>query len=316
MSRERTYIGIDLGGTSLKLAETDRAGNILRQRQCPSGRLDHQGALELISRELDVFLPGALGMPGAIGLGLVGRVDGKRGMWLEIDHDRPGELALRSILESKYGLPCFMDNDVRSAARAEWLFGKGDGMENWVYLNVGTGIAAATITGGRLITGGHCNAEEVGHSASGIDFHAPCACGRPDCVEPIASGLGFDTSARILAPDYPGTQLHIPQGSRVSPEEVFSLYGSDPLCQVLSDNAARALANLIMNLTRFCDPEAIILGGGVMTDGFLHKKMLERLNPYTMRYVTKGVALTGLAPQTVGLLGACANGICGMEEKR
>ena len=316
MTCETTYIGVDLGGTSLKLAEVDRAGKLLRQCCCPSGRLGHQEAWASISRALDQFLPGAYGTPAAIGLGLVGRVDGERGLWLEIDHDRPGELALRSILESKYGLPCFMDNDVRSAARAEWLFGKGRGLENWVYINVGTGIAAATFTGGRLITGGHCNAGEVGHSASGIGFHATCACGRPDCVEPVASGLGFDTSARMLAADYPGTCLPIPAGGRVSPEAVFSLYGSDPLCRRLADNAAQALANLIMNLVRFCDPEAVILGGGVMTGGFLYEKMLERLHPYTVRYVTGGVVLTGLTPQTVGLLGACANGICGMEEKR
>lgn len=311
----KTYIGVDLGGTSLKLAEIDRAGNILRQRRCPSGRLDHQEALELITRELDAFLSSALGMPAAIGLGLVGRVDGRRGRWLEIDHDRPGQLELRDILESKYSLPCYMDNDVRSAAKAEWLFGRGRGLENWVYINVGTGIAAAAFTGGRLITGGHCNAGEVGHSASGIGFRAPCACGRPDCVEPVASGLGLDTSARILSPDYPGAQLHIPDDGRVSPEEIFSLYGSDPLCRVLTDNAAQALANLIMNLVRFCDPEAVVLGGGVMTGGFLYEKILEKLNPYTVRYVTGGIALTGLTPQTVGLLGACANGICGTEEK-
>lgn len=311
----KTYIGVDLGGTSLKLAEIDRAGNILRQRRCPSGRLDHQEALELITRELDAFLSSALGMPAAIGLGLVGRVDGRRGRWLEIDHDRPGQLELRDILESKYSLPCYMDNDVRSAAKAEWLFGRGRGLENWVYINVGTGIAAAAFTGGRLITGGHCNAGEVGHSASGIGFRAPCTCGRPDCVEPVASGLGLDTSARILSPDYPGAQLYIPDDGRVSPEEIFSLYGSDPLCRVLTDNAAQALANLIMNLVRFCDPEAVVLGGGVMTGGFLYEKILEKLNPYTVRYVTGGIALTGLTPQTVGLLGACANGICGTEEK-
>lgn len=312
---DKTYIGVDLGGTSLKLAEIDRAGNLLRQQSCPYGRLDHQEALELITRELEGFLPGAQGMPSAIGLGLVGRVDGKRGVWLEIDHDRPGKLNLRDILESKYRLPCFMDNDVRSAAKAEWLFGRGKGLENWVYINVGTGIAAATFTGGRLITGGHCNAGEVGHSASGIEFHAPCACGRPDCVEPVASGLGFDTSARILVPGHPDTSLHIPKEGRVSPREVFALYASDTLCRVLVENAAQALANLIMNLVRFCDPEAVILGGGVMTDGFLHEKIMEKLNPYTIRYVTEGIMLTDLTPQTVGLLGACANGICGMEEK-
>ena len=182
-------------------------------------------------------------------------------------------------------------------------------------INVGTGIAAGTVSDGRLIFGSHFNAGEVGHTASGIDLRADCVCGRPDCVESVASGLGLDKCARLLAPRFPGTALHIPQnGARVSAAEIFERYDADPLCKTLADNAAEGLANLIMNLVRMSDPDTIVLGGGVMTDGFLYRKVLERLNPYTIRFVTGGVVLTGLDPAFVGLMGACSNAIKGMEE--
>ncbi len=67
-----------------------------------------------------------------------------------------------------------------------------------------------------------------------------------------------------------------------------------------------ALANLIMNLTRMSDPEMIVLGGGIVSDGYLHTKILEKLNPTTMRFVTHGVVLTKLNPNFIGLIGAGA----------
>lgn len=144
----------------------------------------------------------------------------------------------------------------------------------------------------------------------------PCECGRDDCVEPVASGLGFDTCARLLLPRYPDTLLTVPEKERVSVKEVFELYDRDPLCRTLADNAAQALATLIMNLIRFNDPDTIILGGGVMTGGFMYEKIKERLNPHTIRYVTNGIRLTELDPAFIGLLGACSNALKGMEDKK
>lgn len=313
---KKTYIGADLGGTKLLIGEIDREGNILRQEKLPSGRLGQGEAMALIRKGLDCFLsektPGC--EPQAIGVGMVGRIDSRAGVWYEISPGRKETVETAGILRERYGLPCFIDNDVRSAAKAEMLFGQGRSSQDLIYINVGTGIAAGFVSGGRLITGGHCNAGEVGHTSSGIALRVPCECGRTDCVEPVASGLGIDRCARMLAPGYPDTKLEIPAEGRVSAGEVFRHYDDDLLCKVLTDNAAAAVANLIMNLVRFNDPDTVVLGGGVMTGGFLYRKVLERLNPYTIRYVTNGVVLTALDPGVVGLLGACGNAIRGMEE--
>lgn len=316
---KKTYIGVDLGGTKLLIGEMDGEGNMLRTKKYPSGRLSQRESLSLIQRGLDDFLTekthGA--QLQAIGIGMVGRIDSEAGLWHEISPDRKETVEIAKLMRERYHLPCFVDNDVRSATRAEMLFGRGRSSRHLIYINIGTGIAAGFVSDGRLITGGHYNAGEVGHTTSGIEWKVPCECGRQDCVEPVASGMGFDRCARLLMPQFPNTSLTIPtDGSRVNVAEVFRLYDTDPLCKILTDNAATAIANLIMNLVRFNDPDTIVLGGGVMSDGFLYKKVLEKVNPYTIRFVTNGVVLTSLDPRYIGLMGACSNAIKGMEESK
>jgi predicted NBD/HSP70 family sugar kinase len=126
-------------------------------------------------------------------------------------------------------------------------------------------------------------------------------------VEAIASGVGLDQCARLLAGRYE-TALVIPgTDERVPVTEIFALSKKgDPLCTQLVANAAEAVANLIMNMVRMCDPDTVVLGGGVVADGYLYSKILERLHDTTMRFVKNGVVITKLNPEFIGLLGAGA----------
>ena len=308
-----TVIGMDLGGTKLLLGELTENGEILRERSVPSGPLSQREALALMRESLAAFLPGCVGRPAALGIGLVGRVDSRSGRWYEIDRERSEGLALAAEIEKSCALPCFIDNDVRSAARAELLFGEGRRSRDFAYINVGTGVAAGVVIDGRLLRGAHCNAGELGHSSSGLALGVPCVCGRTDCVEAIASGLGLDRCARRFYPDYPGTALRLPESGRVGAGEIFALSGTDALCARLTDMAAAALANLIMDLVRFCDPDCVVLGGGVAADGFLLGRTKEKLGAHTMRFVSGGVRLTELDGRRIGLLGAACNAMEGMR---
>lgn len=302
-----TVIGMDLGGTKLLLGEVDKNGQILRERSVPSGPLAQPEALALMQESLAAFLPGCVGTPAAVGIGLVGRVDSQSGRWYEIDRTRAEGLALAAEIGKSSALPCFIDNDVRSAARAELRLGEGRRSRDFVYLNVGTGIAAGIVIDGKLLRGAHCNAGELGHSSSGLALGIPCVCGRTDCVEAIASGLGLDGCARRYLPDYPDSALKLPEAGRVSAGEIFRLSGEDALCARLTDMAATALANLIMNIVRFCDPDCVVLGGGVVADGFLLHRVQDKLGAHTMRFVSGGVRLTELDGRRIGLLGAACN---------
>ncbi|MBU3813955.1 MAG: ROK family protein [Candidatus Bacteroides intestinipullorum] len=305
-----TYLGLDLGGTKLLIGEMDNRGNILRYKQYASGYFNQQAALQIIKSSLDDYIR-TVGWydkrPVGMGVGLIGRVDPQEGVWLQIDPSRTHPISLAKELTECYGIPCFIDNDVKSATRAERVWGFGQISQNFVYLNVGTGIAVGIVINGRQIRGSHFNAGEVGHLRVGVNVGVKCPCGRIDCVEAIAAGIGFDNCARLLRDRYE-TSLHIPdKDERVQVSEVFALsQKGDPLCTVLVDNAAEALANLIMNLVRVADPDTVVLGGGVVADGYMHGKILERLQPITMRFVTNGVVITKLNPGFIGLLGAGA----------
>lgn len=293
------------------IGEIDRHGNILRSKRYISGYFNQQAALNIIKSSLNDYIQ-TVGWydkkPLAMGVGLIGRVDAQQGVWLQIDPSRTNPIELTKELSELYNMPCHIDNDVKSATRAERIWGFGLLSKNFIYINVGTGIAAGMVINGRQIRGSHFNAGEVGHVRVGVNVGVKCGCGRTDCVVAIAGGIGFDHCARLLKDKYE-TALHIPSdaGEYVLVSEIFSLYRKgDPLCTVLVDNAAEALANLIMNLVRMTDPDTVVLGGSIVADGFLHEKIMERLNPITMRFVTNGVVITKLNPGFIGLLGAGA----------
>ncbi len=311
-----SFIGMDLGGTKLLIGEMSEAGELLREKSVPTGPLSQREAAALLARELERFLAEPCGdyRPAAVGLGLVGRVDSGRGLWYEIDRERAEPLPICRSLTEQSGLPCFADNDVRTAARAELLLGEGRRSRNFIYLNVGTGIAAGIVIGGRLLTGGHHNAGEVGHVSSGLALGVPCVCGRSDCAESLASGLGLDQRARTLRTEYPDSTLPLPAQGRVGAAEIFARSETDPVCALLTEQAASALANLIMDLVRVTDPEAVVLGGGVVADGFLLERVKKKLGAHTMRFVTNGVRLTALDGRRIGLIGACCHARQGKEQ--
>ena len=306
-----TYLGLDLGGTKLLIGEVDSHGNILRYKKYDSGYFNQQAASEIIKSSLDDYIR-TVGWcdqkPVGMGVGLIGRVDLSQRRIIQIDPSRTQPIALAKELSDIYGIPCHIDNDVKSATRAERVWGFGQISKNFIYINVGTGIAVGTVINGRQIRGSHFNAGEVGHVRVGVNLGIKCGCGRMDCVEAIAAGIGFDNCARFLRNRYE-TNLHIPaeKGERVLISEVFALsQKGDPLCVALVENASEALANLIMNLVRVTDPDTVVLGGGIVSDGYIHEKILEKLHPTTMRFVTNGVVITKLNPGFIGLLGAGA----------
>lgn len=305
----KTYLGIDLGGTKLLIGEVDAEGNILRSKKYDSGQLDQEQGTRLIKESLTDYME-TVGWvnekPVAMGVGLIGRIDSDQGIWLQIDPARTTPVNLAEELEQLVGIPCYLDNDVKSATCAEMCWGIGKQSRNFIYLNVGTGIGGGAVVNGRLIRGSHYNAGEVGHTRVGVSVGTQCGCGRTDCVETIAAGVGIDGCARLLKDKYP-TSLQIPTDKRVTADEVYRLCKQgDELCVVLVRNAAEALANLIMNLVRVTDPDTIVLGGGIVADGFMLDEIKKYLGAKTMRFVSNGVVLTQLNPAYTGLLGAAA----------
>lgn len=310
MSNLNTYLALDFGGTKLLVGEVDACGNILRSKKYPTGHVDQYEALRIMKASIDDYIQ-TVGWvaegPIAAGIGLIGRIDGRKGLWHQIDGQRNECIDLAGEISSYLGIPCHIDNDVKSATLAEMKWGKAAGHTDFVYINVGTGIAVGSVCDGRIIRGGSCNAGEAGHTKVGVNLGFRCVCGREDCVETIASGMGLDRLARHFSPEFPDSPLEIPSDARVDGSRIVELAkDGDSLCSKIVDIASQAIADLVMNAVRFTDPEIVVMGGSVVSDPYIFEKMLGKLNAHTIRFVTGGIVQTSLDSRLVGLLGAAA----------
>ena len=310
MKKTKTYLALDFGGTKLLIGELDDSGSVLNYKRYDTGYVDQVQALQIIQDSIDDYISSigwSTGKPSvAIGVGLIGRIDNANGIWFQMDPKRSQRTELAKILSEKYDLPCYIDNDVKTASKGEKWVGKGAGVDNFIYLNVGTGIAASVVVNGQIVRGGNNNSGEVGHTSVGVNTGIKCGCGRTDCVELITAGIGFDRQARMNKDQF-SSALTISEEKPVDVSEVYTLAkNGDKLCIHLVEQASTALANLIMNLVRVSDPELVVLGGGIVSDNYFFQKVQDKLNPTTIRFVTQGIVLTGLDPRFAGLIGAGA----------
>lgn len=307
-----TYLALDLGGTKLMIAEVTETGEILRSKQYPSGYRNQKEGVTGILSSLDDYYHtvGLAETPIALGMGMTGKVDYKKGLWRSMIHIDQELVPLADLLTEKTGLPAVLDNDMHSAATAELLLGCGTYCDDFIYLNVGTGLAAGLVSDRHVIRGYNNMAGEVGHTSIGINHHVPCICDKTGCCENTVSGIGFDGQARRLVAEYPDCPLHIPTdpGVRVSGKDVFDLAAQgDPLCTRIVDEAVEALVILITNMVRYIDPAVIVMGGGMaMNDAFFNriKKGLEAYS--VMNNVPHGVVRSSFSPDKVGIIGAAA----------
>ncbi|GGA37111.1 ROK family protein [Paenibacillus physcomitrellae] len=313
-SEGETLLALDLGGTKLLIGEVDSKGRILHSKRYPSGMLTQRQATELMMASLDDYLKtsGLVGgKPAAMGVGLIGLVEANQGRWLMIDPGRKEEIRLAELLERRYGYPCRVENDVKAAALAEQRFGAGQGISDFIYLNIGTGIGAGIIAEGRLLRGWQNDSGEVGHMTVDYSGGTPCPCGRFGCAEALASGGGMDRRLRLLGQRHPDSPLlNLAAHGFVSAEEIFTYAeADDPLAVKIAIDAADAAAELILNLVRVSNPERVVLGGGVAGSAWMRRELPKRLKLPVMDSVRHGVVLSDLDPAAAGLIGAAAVGL-------
>lgn len=311
----KTYLGLDFGGTKLLIGEMDEQGKILNSKRYATGCVSQEQAVErLLACAVDYRdTVGFQGEVQAAGVGIVGVVDHNKGEWISINHIVSGPpVPLAAMLSKELGVPVAIDNDVRSATTAEWKLGHGKDSENFIYINVGTGLAAGFVVNGTLIRGANNNSGEVGHMVVDMQDEQRCICGRYGCAENMVSGSGFARQAvryglmDVLLADRPNS---------ADTPKLFELADAGEARAVaITEYAADTLATLIMNLVRVTDPDIVILGGGVTSGGWLLEKVNKRLNSSTMRGVTGGIVLSQFAPQYAGLIGAASLGIVLREE--
>lgn len=251
---QQTVIGVDFGGTKTEVALADPAGRILRRERLAT--LADRGPDQILARTAETVRQLAKFSCEELRTQVAGWAAVCPGV---VQQDRilltpnmPGweHLALADRLAEEFGVPQVgVDNDVRAGALAEVRFGALADVHTGIYVSLGTGIAAALTIGGRVHSGAHQAAGEIGYMNAGDAPIGAVAAGRAP-LEEIVGGRALERQAEALL----GTQL----------TGVELLRRTDREARSLVQLTLQVLAMSLGNLAVFVDPERIAVGGGMM----------------------------------------------------
>ncbi|HFI0700664.1 TPA: ROK family glucokinase [Streptococcus suis] len=272
----KKIIGIDLGGTSVKLAILTTVGEIQEKWSIKTNILDEgshivpdiiesiQHRFETHGLTKDDFL--------GIGMGSPGVVDSEAGTVIGAYNLNWKTLQLvKEQFESALGLPFFIDNDANVAALGEQWVGAGNNNPNVVFMTLGTGVGGGVIAAGNLIRGVKGAGGELGHIT--VDFDEPfaCTCGKKGCLETVASATGIVNLSRRYADQYAGDaklKQMIDDGQDVTAKDVFDLAKEgDDLALIVYRHFSEYLGVACANIAAVLNPAYIVLGGGVSAAG-------------------------------------------------
>lgn len=269
MSEKLTVIGIDVGGTKT-------AGLVLHQ-----GRIEERyrlptdagspegvegGMMETCSRLLERAASKGMNIE-AVGLGIAGFIDYARGVVTEAPNHPLRNYPVKDILEGRFGLPVYVDNDANLAALAEARMGAGKGARYLVHLTLGTGIGGGIVLDGRVYRGALGSAAELGHMII-LENGPPCNCGARGCLESLASGVSICRRVEELALGHersPLTEEFLNNPAGFDAEAVCRhAYSGDKAARRILKEAGTHLGVGVASLVNIFNPDVVTFSGGLL----------------------------------------------------
>ena len=264
------FVGIDLGGTQLRVAVANSRGQITTVvREATEAAKGKQHVIDRIVAAVAQALKEdrtATRQVRTLGMGMPGPLDPATGVVIH-PVNLPGfrNVPLNRILTRRTGIRSYIHHDAHLAALGEYRRGAARGANDLVYMTVSTGIGAGIMLRGELYAGAHGIAGEIGHVV--VQRNGPrCTCGNDGCVEAIASGTGITRAVREQAPRTPSSSLH--RIEHPTAEDVtHAARAGDALALSILENAGAYLGIALGTLINLLNPELIVLGGSVLKSG-------------------------------------------------
>ena len=277
--------GIDLGGTTVKIAYFDEEGNLLDKWEIPTVTAD--GGAQILPDiaasvlgyidEKKICKESILGL----GIGVPGPVSGK-GVVNKCVNLGWGVFNIAEELSKLTGFPVKAGNDANVAALGEFWKGGGQGCDNMVFATLGTGVGGGIVIEGHLLHGAHGAGGEIGHMVLNRDETVPCNCGKTGCVEQYCSATGIVRLAKeYLAESAEPSVLR--QMNPISCKDIFDAgKEEDPAALAILNRYYALLGEFLGNLCCVVDPDVVVLGGGVSKAG---QVLLDGVRPYFYKNV-------------------------------
>ncbi len=262
--------GIDIGGTKIAGAVVDEAGEVLAEHRIDSPATDpevmEETVAELVQRlraEHEVV---------AVGVGAAGYVDAARATVMFAPNVAWREEPLRAELEKRLDLPVVVENDANAAAWGEFAFGAAHDVDDMLMVTVGTGVGGGIVAGGELFRGGFGAAAEIGHLRV-VPQGRVCGCGNRGCLEQYGSGTALVRDTRALLDRPEAADLLRRAGG--DPADVSgriiteAAQEGDDFARDRLAEVGRWLGEGVASLVAVLDPQAVVIGGGVVNAGEL-----------------------------------------------
>ncbi|MGK5672425.1 ROK family protein [Micromonospora sp. URMC 106] len=261
MSPADVVVALDVGGTGMKCALVRPDGAVLHAERHPTDAGRGPDAV------VDTVLAVADGLAGkaradgltpvALGVAVPGVIDEARGVAVWSANVGFRDVPLRDLAQARLGLPTALGHDVRAGGLAEARLGAGRDDRHVLFVAIGTGIAAAHVVDGVAVIGAHGAAGEIGHVL--VRPGGPsCGCGRPGCLEAVASAGAIGRRYAALA-GVPATAADV--AARAA--------AGEPLAADVWREAVEALADGLATGQALFDVETVVLGGGLAQAGAL-----------------------------------------------
>lgn len=272
--------GVDLGGTTVKIACFDKNGNLQDKWEIPTVTENNGTQIlpDIAASVLDYCEKQGISRVLGVGIGVPGAVD-NTGVVAACDNLGWGRTDVVKQLQSLTGFSVKAGNDANMAALGEaW---KGSGSDNMVFITLGTGVGGGVIIDGKPLVGRTGAAGEIGHVVLNRNETQRCSCGKYGCVEQYCSATGIVRMAQAYLKE----------------TEAASLLRNDPItCKAVFDAAARDdaaalaileqvyayLGQLIANICIVLNPELVVIGGGVSKAG---APLLAGIRKYFDKYI-------------------------------
>lgn len=292
--------GIDVGGTSVKLALFDLEGNIVEKWSIPTRTEDGgkhvlpdiaASVLECLEKK-EISRQDVIG----IGVGIPGPVseDGIVNRCVNLGW---GVVDLHGELGRLTGFSICSGNDANVATLGECWKGSGDGSRFMVMVTLGTGIGGGIILNGKIIGGFHGAGGEIGHMVMTEDETEPCGCGNYGCAEQYCSANGTVRLAKrwLARHDEPSVLRQMPS---FSCKELFdAAYEGDHAAQCIVEEFNNLMGKFLANICCTIDPEVIVIGGGVSRTG---QPLLDGIRPYFDKYAFHACRSTKIVLAALG----------------
>jgi glucokinase-like ROK family protein len=313
------FVGVfDLGATSTDVAVTTLSSDIVAHRSEPSDiaagpRAILERAVELLD-ELLLEIGAHREQLVAVGVGVPGPVEQPTGR-LVAPPIMPGwdDFGVRAVLEEEFHAPVAVDNDVNIMALGEHARGVGQGVENLLFVKIGTGIGGGIVIGGEIYRGAQGCAGDIGHLVA--DVHGPiCACGNIGCLEALAAAPAIVRAAEHLAREGSSQFLAerlIAAGGLEARDVGDAASRGDYEALTIIRDAGRLIGQTLASVVSVLNPSLIVIGGGVSQIGNallaeIRTSVYKRSLPLATRNLP--IVLSQLEPRA-GVIGASVIGV-------